>query len=152
MTASMSAAKESLMTWTKVVLATSAVVQFVFGAAALLSSSLWNSVFMPAPLTPSQPALLLQYFGWLFLTNCFGAAYAFRQDNWIAARMYLAIAGPFVAGSVVLTLLAAVTPPGIPLILWLYIVLALLYVPQVIWVWRQESAGRARMSAKGRQP
>jgi len=52
----------------------------------------------------------------------------------------LAIAGPFVAGSVILTLLAAVTPPGIPLILWIYILLALLYTPQVVWVWRKESA------------
>jgi hypothetical protein len=54
--------------------------------------------------------------------------------------MYLAINGPFVAISVVLTLLAARTPPGLPLILQLYIVLALLYTPQVLWVWRQESA------------
>jgi len=129
-----------LLPWTKVVLGTSAVVQFVFGAAALLSASLWNSVFMPAPLALSQPVLLLQFFGWLFLTNCLGAAYALRQNNWIAARMYLAIAGPFVAGSVILTLLAAVTPPGIPLILWIYILLALLYTPQVVWVWRKESA------------
>jgi hypothetical protein len=131
--------KNSLLTWTKVVLATSAVVQFVFGASALLSQSLWNSVFMPTPLQPSQPTLLLQYFGWLFLSNSFGAVYALRQDNWVAARLYLAIAAPFVAGSVVLTGLAAVTPPGIPLILWLYLVLALLYLPGVVWAWWQES-------------
>ena len=131
--------KDSLLMWTKVVLATSAVVQFVFGAAALFSRSVWNGFFMPAPLEPSSPTLLLQYFGLLFLANSFGAAYALRQNNWIAARLYLAIAGPFVAISIVLTLLAAFTPPGIPLVLWLYIVLALLYAPQVVWVWRQES-------------
>jgi hypothetical protein len=131
--------KQPLMRWTKVVLLTSAVVQFVFGAAALFSRSLWNSFFMPPPLEPSGPTLMLQFFGLLFLTNSFGAAYALVQDNWIAARMYLAINGPFVAISIILTLLAALTT-GIPLILWGYIVLALLYVPQVVWVWRQESA------------
>jgi hypothetical protein len=136
--------KQPLMRWTKVVLLTSAVVQFVFGAAALFSQSLWNRFFMPPPLVPSQPTLMLQFFGLLFLTNSFGAAYALIQNNWIAARMYLAINGPFVAGSIILTLLAALTPPGIPPILWGYIVLALLYVPQVIWVWRQESARQAQ--------
>ena len=132
--------KHTLMRWTKVVLATSAVVQFVFGAAALFSQSLWNSLFMPPPLPPSGPPLLLQYFGLLFLTNSLGAAYALIQDNWIAARMYLAVNGPFVALSILLTILAALTPPGIPLILQGYILLALLYTPQVVWVWRQESA------------
>lgn len=132
----------SLLRWTRVVLITSAVVQFIFGAAALVSQSLWNSFFMSPPLPPSGPPLMLQYFGWLFLTNSAGAVYALIQDNWIAARMYLLINGSFVAGSIVLTLLAAFTPPGIPLILWLYIVLAVLYVPQVVWVWRKESARR----------
>jgi len=94
---------------------------------------------MPPPLPPSGPPLLLQYFGLLFLTNSLGAAYALIQDNWIAARMYLAINGPFVALSIVVTVLAMLTPPGIPLILQLYILLALLYTPQVVWVWRQES-------------
>jgi len=132
--------KQPLMRWTKVVLATSAVVQFIFGAAALFSQSLWNSVFMPAPLPPSQPVLLLQFFGLLFLTNSFGAVYALMQDNWIAARMYLVINGPFVALSILVTVIAALTPPGIPFILYLYILLAVLYVPQVVWVWRRESA------------
>ena len=132
--------KQPLLRWTKVVLATSAVVQFIFGAAALFSQSLWNSLFMPLPLPPSGPPLLLQFFGLLFLTNSLGAAYALIQDNWIAARMYLAINGPFVALSILVTILAALTPPGIPLILYLYILLALLYTPQVVWVWRQESA------------
>jgi len=132
--------KQPLLRWTKVVLLTSAVVQFVFGAAALFSQSLWNSFFMPPPLDPSGPLLMLQFFGLLFLTNSLGAAYALVQDNWTSARMYLVINGPFVAISILLTLLAGLTPPGIPFILWGYIVLALLYVPQVIWVWRQESA------------
>jgi hypothetical protein len=131
---------QPLMRWTKVVLATSAVVQFIFGAAALFSQSLWNSVFMPTPLPPSGPPLLLQYFGLLFLTNSLGAAYALLQDNWIAARLYLVINGPFVALSILVTILAAFTPPGIPVILQGYILLALLYTPQVVWVWRRESA------------
>jgi hypothetical protein len=140
------------MRWTKVVLATSTVVQFIFGAAALFSQALWNSVFMPPPLPPSGPPLLLHYFGLLFLTNSLGAAYALVQDSWTAARMYLAINGPFVALSIVLTALAALTPPGIPLILQLYIVLALLYTPQVLWVWRKESARHTQASYPQRSP
>ncbi len=130
----------TLLTWTKVVLIISFVTQFAFGAAALFSESLWNSFFMPAPLPPSSPLLLLQYFGALFLASCIGAAYAYRQDSWHAARTYLLMAGLFVGASVVLTLIAAFTPPGIPLILWLYIFLAATYLPQVVYVWLQEAA------------
>jgi hypothetical protein len=130
----------TLMTWTKVVLIISAVTQFAFGAGALFSESLWNSFFMPAPLPPSSPLLLLQYFGALFLANSIGAAYAYRQDIWPAARTYLLMAGLFVGASVVLTLMAALTPPGIPLILWLYLFLAGTYLPQVVYVWLQETA------------
>ena len=129
-----------LLTWTKVVLGISAVVQFIFGAGALFSQSLWNSFFMPAPLQPSTPLLLLQYFGAIFLANAIGAAYAYWQNTWPAARTYLLMAGLFVGASIVLTLMTALTPPGIPLILWLYIVLAITYVPQVVWVWMQEAA------------
>lgn len=128
-----------LLKWTRVVLIISAVTQFAFGAGALFSQQLWNSFFMPAPLEPSQPLLLLQYFGALFLANSIGAAYAYRQDNWLAARTYLLMAGLFVGASVVLTFMAAVTPPGIPLILWLYLFLAVTYLPQVAYVWQKES-------------
>lgn len=130
----------SLTQWTKLVLIVSTVVQVVFGAGALVSQAFWNGLFMPAPLPPSQPVLLLQYFGWLFLTNAAGAAFSLRENDWSAARVYLFIAGLFVAGSVVLTLIAAFTPPGIPFILWGYVVLAALYLPSIVYAWRQQSA------------
>lgn len=130
----------SLMTWTKVVLIISIVTQFAFGAGALFSTSLWNSFFMPEPLQPSQPLLLLQYFGALFLANCIGAAFAYFKGTWAHASVYLLIAGLFVGASVVLTLMAALTAPGIPLILWLYLFLAVTYLPQVVYVWLQETA------------
>jgi hypothetical protein len=29
---------------------------------------------------------------------------------------------------------------GVPLIIWLYVLLSVLYIPAVVWAWRQESA------------
>ncbi len=61
------------------------------------------------------------------------------QNNWIAAQTYLAISGPFIALNVIFTVLAAVTPPGVPAIVWLYVLLSVIYLPVVAWAWRQES-------------
>jgi low temperature requirement protein LtrA len=97
-----------------------------------------NSVFLPPPLEPSG-VLVYHYFGGLYLANAFGAAYARRQNNWIAARTYLAISELFIALSVVFTILAAVTPPGVPAIVWLYVFLSILYLPGVAYAWMQES-------------
>jgi hypothetical protein len=42
--------------------------------------------------------------------------------------------------NVIITLLAALTPPGVPPVMWAYVALALLYLPALVWAWRQESA------------
>lgn len=128
----------SLLPWTKIVLVVSAVVQLVFGLLAVLSPSLMNSVFLPPPLEPSG-VLVYHYFGGLYLANSLGAMFALYQNNWIAARTYLAISGPFIALSVIFTLLAAVTLPGVPSIVWLYVFLSIIYLPSVLRAWQQES-------------
>jgi hypothetical protein len=33
---------------------------------------------------------------------------------------------------------------GVPLIIWLYVLLSVLYLPAVIWAWRQEAARTGR--------
>lgn len=129
---------QSLLPWTKLVLVVSTVVQLVFGLLAVFTPALMNSLVLPPPLEPSG-MLVYQYFGGLYLANSLGAAYALYQNNWIAARTYLAISGPFIALSVIFTVLAAVTPLGVPPIVWLYVFLSVLYLPSVVWAWRQES-------------
>ena len=137
-----------LLPLTKLTLAVSALVQFVFGAADLFAKPLVDAFLWPPPLE-AWPTLALQYNGALYLASALGAAYALSQDHWYAARTYLAIAGPYNALSIVLALLAAATPPGIPPIMWLYVVLALVYVPVVAWVWSRESARAALPATAG---
>ncbi len=130
---------KSLMPFTKLVLAVSAIVQIIFGLEGILVPDLVRSLTWPPPFEPI-PSLWLRYDGATFIAMAVGAAYAFRQNNWLTARTYLVIAGPMVAIQIILTVLAAITPPGVPPIGWLYLVLAIIYVPAVIYVWKKESA------------
>ena len=127
-----------LLGFTRLVLLVSAVVQAAFGVACVFFPSFMNSVALPDPLPPSSD-LVYQYFGALFLTNALGAVYALRQNRWAAARLYLIIAGSFVALSVALTLAAAVGEPGVPWTVWLYVGLAALYLPSVAYTLGKES-------------
>ena len=138
-----------LLPLTKLVLAVSAVVQLIFGAADLFAKPLVDTLLWPPPLEP-WPVVALQYNGALYLASALGAAYALRQDSWVAARTYLAIAGPYNALSIVLALLAATAPRGIPLIMWVYVVLAVIYVPLVAFVWTRESRASSRTVSTAR--
>jgi hypothetical protein len=131
--------EKQLLPFTRLVLVISAVVQTAFGAASVFSPSFMNRYALPDPL-PLSSDLVYQYFGALFLANAWGAVYALRQNRWVAARMYLAISGPFVALSVALTVAAAIGEPGVPPTVWLYVALAGLYLPSVAYVWGMESA------------
>lgn len=124
-----------LMTWTKIVLATSALVQFLMALVAFIAPDWGRSV-----LTSSQqsPTIDIQYLGACSLASALAASYALRQDGWIAARTYLAYAAPFVLLDIVITLLQAFTS-GIRPISYLYLLLAVIYLPLVVWVWLQES-------------
>jgi hypothetical protein len=136
----------SLLPITKLVLAVSAVTQFVFGLAMVFAPDLANSFLWPPPFDP-WPVLTLRYQGVLFLAMSLGAASALRENDWRAGRVYLVIAGPYVALCVVLAILAAATPPGVPLIMWLYVFLSIIYLPLVAYVWRQESAAAIESGA-----
>lgn len=128
-----------LLPFTRLVLGVSAVVQLVFGLADLFAKPLVDAFLWPPPLEP-WPLLALQFNGALYVACALGAAYALRQDTWVAARTFLLIGGSYNAFSIALALLAAATPPGIPPIVWLYLVLALIYVPAVAYAWRREAA------------
>lgn len=129
----------SLLPFTRLVLIVSAVVQFILALVALLAPQLVHTVTWPPPFEPI-PVLWMRYDAVTFIAMGLGAVYGLRTNNWLTARTYLLIAGLMVAAELVITLLAAATPPGIPPIAWLYIVLAAIYVPLVFWTWRAQAA------------
>jgi len=130
---------KSLLPWTKLVLAVSAVVLCVFGLSWLVAPGFVNTILWPPPFEPI-PALWLRYDAALYLAMGFGGLYALLQNDWIGARTYLAITGPYIVMNVLLTLVAAITSSGVPAVMWLYVALALLYLPAVVWTWLRETA------------
>ena len=137
-----------LLPLTRLILITSAVVQAVFALADLFAPSLVNTLFWPAPFEP-LPSLWLRFEAAVYLAMGLGAIYALYQNSWIAARTFLAIGGSYVAMCVIMSILAIVTPPGAPLIMWVYLALALIYLPLVATAWVRQS-GQASLSVNAR--
>jgi hypothetical protein len=137
--------KNRLFSLTRWVLVISAVTQLIFGLEGLFAPQLVHTVTWPLPFEPI-PDLWLRYDGITFLAMSLGAIFALSQDNWIAARTFLAIAAPMVAAEVIVTVLAALSPAGAPPVVWIYIVLALIYVPLVVMAWAQQSAAQAHVA------
>ena len=131
--------QNSLLPFTRLVLIVSAVVQLVFGIIGEFSISLLNGLVWTAPLPPWPPEVA-HYAFINYLGGAVAAAYALYQGSWPGARVYFAYSFSYIILSVFVTILAAATPPGIPLIMWLYVFLSVLYLPAVVWAWRQESA------------
>lgn len=130
---------KSLLPLTRLVLIVTTVVLFVFGLSWLVAPGFVNSVLWPPPFQPIPP-LWLRYDAALYLALSAGGAFTLRQNTWIAARTYLGITGPYIAFNIVLTLVAAATPPGVPPVMWAYLALAVVYLPTVVWVWLKEMA------------
>ena len=127
-----------LLPLTKFGVVVSGVVPFVFAMAMLLSPSLTNSVLWPPPFEPlSVP--ILRYTAAAYLSFTIGMVYVLAQNDWRIARSYLVVAGSYNALSILISLLTAVTPPGIPPIVWLYILLAFIYLAVLVLAWRQQS-------------
>ncbi len=129
-----------LLTLTKLVLIVTAVVQLIMAIASFLLPDLTRSLLSPSA---TAPTIAIQYVGGFYLAGAITSAYAFRQDNWIAARTYLLNAGVFVALAIVVTLINL--SGGVQPISYAYLLLSIIYVPLVIWVWRQESARNVSM-------
>lgn len=130
---------KSLLPLTRLVLVVTTVVLFAFGLSWLVAPGFVNSVLWPPPFQPIPP-LWLRYDAALYLALSVGGAYALRQNTWVAARTYLGITGPYIAFNIVLTLVAAATPPGVLPVMWAYLALAIVYLPTVVWVWLKEMA------------
>lgn len=129
--------EDSLLPFTKLVLAVSAVVQLVFGVVGLLFTDLWNSFFWTAPLPP-WPKEVANFAFLNYIATAIAAGYALYQGRWSGAKVYLAFSFPYIVMSVIATLLAAANP-GVPLIMWLYVLLSVIYLPAVAYAWISQS-------------
>ena len=87
-----------------------------------------------------MPLPVLRFTGASYLGFTAGMAYVLYKNDWRAATAYLVTAGTYNALSVLVALWTALTPPGVPLIMWLYIVLALIYLGVLVLAWRQQAA------------
>jgi hypothetical protein len=123
---------------TKLVLIVTAVVQLIMAVASFLLPDLTRMFLSPSP---TAPTIAIQYVGGFYLAGAAAAAYAFQQDNWIAARTYLLNAGLFVLLAIVVTVINISS--GIQPISYAYLLLSIIYIPLILYVWRQESARNA---------
>jgi len=73
-----------------------------------------------------------------YLATAIAAIYALQRGTWESARTYFAFSFPYITFSVIIALITAANP-GVPLIMWLYVLLSVLYLPAVIYAWRGQS-------------
>ena len=66
------------------------------------------------------------------------AVYALYQGTWTGAQVYFAFSFTYNAMAIIVSLIAAITN-GIPLIMWLYVLLAVLYLLIVAFTWMRQS-------------
>ena len=131
---------EALLPFTRLVLGVSAVVQLIFGVVGLFLTGLWNALFWTAPLAP-WPVEVARFAFLNYLATAIAAAYALYQGKWSGARVFFAFSFPYIVMSVLAALITAANP-GVPLIMWLYVFLSVLYLPAVAFAWLRQSRGR----------
>jgi hypothetical protein len=131
--------KTPLKPLTRSALLISGVVPAIFALIMIFAPDLQNSLVFPPPFEPQGRAIML-FTAASYLAFTAGMIYSFTQQDWNVARGFLAVSGSYNILSMVVTLLLAVTPPGVPLIAWLYFVLALIYVALLVIVWRQQGS------------
>lgn len=129
--------QDSLLPFTKFVLIISAVVQLVFGVIGEFSVDLLNGVLWTAPLSPWPPEVA-RYAFINYLGGAVAAAYALYQGNWPGARVYFAYSFSYIAMGLVVNTVTAINP-GVPPIVWLYVLLSILYLPAVVFAWVRQS-------------
>ena len=77
-----------------------------------------------------------------YLGTVIAAVYALYQGSWTGARVYFAFSFPYNAKAIIVAPVTAATS-GVPPIMWLYVLLAVLYLPTVAFVWKRQSGGVA---------
>ena len=97
-----------------------------------------HNYLWPPPLEP-VPNLWLRYDAVVDLAFALGGVYAFQQNNWIAVRTFLFTSGGYVTLLLAVTIVFLLTVQDQPLVIWLYVLLAFLYLPLIFLTWRKES-------------
>lgn len=127
----------NLLPLTRLVLLVSALVQGIMALAGFFAPDFTRAVLSPSTLSPN---IAIQYVAGFYFAGAVGAAYALRQNTWVAARTYLLSALALIGIFTLVTVVGLLTPPGLQPISWLYVLLSALYLPIGAWVWRQEAA------------
>jgi hypothetical protein len=125
-----------LLPFTKLVLGVSATVQVIF-AVCMFFPDLWHSLLWPPPL-PQMPDVARWFQAINYLGTAVAAIYALYQGRWTGAQVYFAFSFTYNAMAIIVSLIAAITN-GIPLIMWLYVLLAVLYLSVVAFTWVRQS-------------
>jgi hypothetical protein len=123
--------------FTKLALAVSALVQIIFGGVGVFFTDLWNSFFWTAPLPPAGHEIM-HFSSLTYLATAIAALYALRRGTWESASTYFAFSFPYIIFSVIVALITA-SNPGVPTIMWLYVLLSVIYLPVVAYVWISQS-------------
>lgn len=127
---------DSLTPFTRLVLGVSAAVQVIF-AICMLFPDLWHSLFWPPPL-PQVPDVVREFSAINYLATAIAAASALYRGTWTGAQVYFAFSIPYNAMAIIVSLITA-AGRGIPVIMWLYVLLAVLYVLIGAFVWMRQS-------------
>lgn len=133
-------ARETLLPFTRLVLAVSAVTQIVFAVLGLFLLNLWNGLVWTTPLPP-YPVEIARFDFLNYVATGAAAAFALYQGRWGGARVYFAFAFIYNLLSILIVILTAINP-GVPAILWLLVVLGVIYLPVVAYVWRQQESAK----------
>jgi hypothetical protein len=121
---------------TRFVVAMSALVPLVFSIPLLFAPGFWNDTVLPEPLAPTAEETL-RYVAAAYLSLTAGGLYALVRNDWRVAQGFLACAAPYVALALVVSLVNAASP-GVPSVVWLYVVLAAAYIVLTPIVWRRQ--------------
>jgi len=78
---------DQLLPFTRLVLAVSAVVQFIFGGVCVFFLDLWNSLLWPSPF-PAMDEVVSNFGGINYLGTAIAAVFALYLGSWTGARVY----------------------------------------------------------------
>jgi magnesium-transporting ATPase (P-type) len=131
--------KNSLLPLTRLIVLASGGVSAIFALIQIFAPGLQNSLIFPPPFEPQGRAIML-FTAASYLAFGGGMILTLRRNDWKVAQGFLAVTGTYNALCIVVSLFLAATPPGLPLIVWLYVLLAVIYLVMLYIAWRQQSA------------
>jgi hypothetical protein len=126
-----------LLPLTKLILIATALTLTAFTIIEIFIPGLVRSFLWPLPFEP-VPDAWLRYNAMTNIGLVAASLYILNQNDWTAARPYVLSTLVLNAFDIICSLLLAISGP-VPAILWLYVLLALIYVPAIILAWRQQS-------------